>query len=80
VMAMTMTMARVSRTLRAVRKGPGKGREERMGRGKRRRLRMGRGEGRGRGRETVKQKVILYTPQGEMISLVPLLCNCGRIY
>jgi len=48
-MKMTMTMARVMRTPRAVRKGPGKGREQRMGRGK----------GRGRGRETVKGKVLL---------------------
>jgi len=51
VLAMTMTMmkARVRRTHRAVRKEPGKGREQRMGRGK----------GWGRGRETVKGKVLL---------------------
>jgi hypothetical protein len=48
-MTKTMTTARVRRTRRAVRKGPGKGREQRMGRGK----------GRGRGRETVKGKVLL---------------------
>jgi hypothetical protein len=48
-MTMTMATARVRRTCRAVRKGPGKGREQRMGRGKRR----------GRGRETVKGKVLL---------------------
>jgi hypothetical protein len=39
-MAITMTMVRVRRTRRAVRKGPGKGREQRMGTIK----------GRGRGR------------------------------
>ena len=75
-MAMTMTTARVRRTRRAVRKGPGKGREQRMGRGK------GRGrqsrKGRGRGRETVKGKVLLNKPQEEMISLMPLLCSCRR--
>jgi hypothetical protein len=47
VMAMTMKMARVRRTCRAVRKEPGKGREHSTGRGR----------GRGRGRETVKGKV-----------------------
>jgi hypothetical protein len=51
-MAMTMTMARVRRTCREVRKGPGKGREPRTGRGK----------GWGRGRETVKGKVLLNKP------------------
>jgi len=75
-MAMTMTTARVRRTHRAVRKGPGKGRVQRMGRGK------GRGrqprKGRGRGMETVKGKVLLNKPQEEMISLVPLLCSCKR--
>ena len=65
-MAMTMTTARVRRTRRALRKGPGKGMEQRTGRGK----------GRGRGWETVKGKVLLNEPQGEMISLVPLLCSC----
>jgi len=49
-------------------KGPGMGREQMMGRGK----------GRGRGRETLKRKVLLNKPQGEMISLVPLLCSCRR--
>jgi hypothetical protein len=63
--AMTMTMARVRRKCREVRKGPGKGREQRTGRGK----------GRGSGRETVKGKVLVNKPQGEMISLVPLLCS-----
>ena len=47
-MKMTMMTARVRRTRRAVRKGPGKGREQRMGRGK----------GRGTERETVKGKVL----------------------
>ena len=51
-------------------KGTGKGREQRMGRGK--------GRGRGRGREMVKGKVLLNKPQGEMISLVPLLRSCRR--
>jgi hypothetical protein len=65
-MAITMTMARVRRTHRAVRKGPGKGREQRIGRGM----------GKRRGRETAKGKVLLNKPQGEMISLVLLLCGC----
>jgi hypothetical protein len=69
-MAMTMTMARVRRTRRAVRKRPGKGREQLTGRGK------GKGTGTGRGR--VKGKVLLNQPQGEMISLVLLLCSCRR--
>ena len=77
-MAMTMTTARVRRRRRMVRQGLEKGREQRMGRGKGRRLRTGRGKGRGRGRETVKGKVLLNTPQGEMISLVPLLCSFRR--
>jgi len=73
-MAMTMTTARVRRTRRAVRKGPGKSRVPRMGRGHR----SGRQprKGRGRGRETAKGKVLLNKPQEEMISLVPLLCSC----
>jgi len=49
-------------------KGTGKGREQRTGTG----------NGRGRGREMVKGKVLLNQPQGEMISLVPLLCSCSR--
>jgi len=76
--AMTMTMARVRRIHRAVRKGPGEGREQRMGRGKGRRLRTGRGTARGRGRETVKRKCIVKQTPGEMISLVLLLCSCRR--
>jgi hypothetical protein len=46
---MKMITRRLRRTRRAVRKGPGKGREQRMGWGK----------GRGRGREMVKGKVLL---------------------
>jgi hypothetical protein len=65
-MAMTMTMARVRRATRAVRKGPGKGSEQSMGRGKRRGM-----EG-----ETVKGKVLLNKLQCEMISLVLWLCSC----
>jgi hypothetical protein len=65
-MAMTMTTARVKRTHRALRNALGKGREQMMGSRR----------GRGRGRETVKGKVELNEPQGEMISLVPLLCSC----
>jgi hypothetical protein len=59
---MPMMTARVRRTRRALRKGPGKGRKQRTGRGK--------------GRETVNGKVLLNEPQGEMISLVPLFCSC----
>src|SRR5882757_8463179 len=77
-MATQMTTARVRRTCRAVRKGPGKGREQTMGSGKGRRLRTGRGKGRRRGSETVKGKVLFNTPQEEMISLVLLLCSCRR--
>jgi hypothetical protein len=51
-----------------VRKRLGKGIEQRMGRG----------TGTGKGYETVTGKVLLNTPQGEMISLVPLLCSCRR--
>jgi hypothetical protein len=76
--AMTMTTGRVRRPGRAVRKGLGKGREPRMGRRKGRRLRTGSGKGRGMGMNTVKGKVLLNTPQEEMISLVPLLCSCRR--
>jgi len=56
--AMTMTMAGRRRTERAVRQGPGPGREELIGRGKGRGLRTGWGKGRGRGKETVKGKVL----------------------
>jgi hypothetical protein len=69
-MAMTMTIGRVRRTCTAVRKGPGKGREQRTGRGK--------GKGRGRGRGRVKGKILLNKPEGEMISLVWLLCSYRR--
>jgi hypothetical protein len=74
VIAMTITTARVRRTHRAGRKGPGKRREQRMGRGKVR----GMGRGKGRGREMGKGKVLLNKPQREMISVVPLLCSCRR--
>jgi hypothetical protein len=63
-----MTMERVRMTRSEVRKGLGKGREYKTRRGK----------GRGRGRETVKGKVLLNKPQGEMISLVPLLSSYRR--
>jgi hypothetical protein len=69
-MAMTITIVRVRRTPRAVRKGPGKRSEQRTERGK--------GKGRGRGRKMVKGKVLLNKPQGKMISLVTLLCSCRR--
>jgi hypothetical protein len=59
---MAMMTLRVRRTCRAVRKGPGKGRKQRMERGKGRRLRTGSGKGRGRGSETVKGKVLFNTP------------------
>jgi hypothetical protein len=39
---------------------------------------MGRGKGRGRRRETVNGKVLLNKAQGEMITLLPLLCSCRR--
>jgi hypothetical protein len=77
-MAMTMKTARVRTTIRAVRKGPDNGCEGRMGRGMAMRLRMGRGKERGRGRATVKENVLYNTPQGEIISLVLLLCSCRR--
>jgi hypothetical protein len=66
-MAMTLTMARVRRTRRALRKGPVKEMEYRTGRGK----------GRGKRWEMVKGKVLVNEHQGEMISLVLLLCSCS---
>jgi len=63
-LAMTITMARVRRTCRTVRKGPGIGREQRMGRV--------------RGRAMVKGKELLNKPRGEMISLASLCCSCRR--
>jgi len=63
-MAMTMTMARVRRTRRAVRKGPGKRREQQTG------MEIG--------RETIKSKVLLNKPQQELISLVLLHCSGRR--
>jgi hypothetical protein len=75
-MAMTFRTARVRRTHRAVGKGPGKGRVQRIARG------QGRGrqqrKGRGSGREMVKGKVLLNKRQEEMISLVPWLCGGRR--
>jgi len=56
-MANKMTTGRVRRTHRAVRKGPGKGRVQRMGQRKRR-GRQPR-KGRGRGMDMVKGKVLL---------------------
>jgi hypothetical protein len=52
------------------------GGEKRTGKGKGKRT--GRGKGRGSGRERVKGKELLNKPQGEMISIVPLLCICRR--
>jgi len=75
VMAISITTVRVGRNSRAVRNRPRKGKEQQMGRGKGRRLRMGKGKGKGRGSEMVMAKVLLNKPQGEMISLVPLLCR-----
>jgi hypothetical protein len=44
---------------------------------------MARGKGSGRGREMLKGKVLINEPQGEMLSLLPLLCSgrrkCQRI-
>jgi len=75
-MATTMTTVRVRRTRRAVTKGTGKARVQKMGRGKgwgrQRRKR------RGRGSERVIGKILLNKPQEEMITLVLLLCSCRR--
>jgi len=80
--AMTMTMARVSRPRRVVRKGPGKGRDQRMGqwKGSEKGMegQMQWRKGTGRGSEIVKGNVLLNKPQGKMISLVPLLCSGRR--
>jgi len=59
--AMNTTMARVRRTCRVVRKGLGKGREQRIGRGNRRGLRTQRDKGTARGTE--KGMVLLNKPQ-----------------
>jgi hypothetical protein len=77
-MAMIMKMPRVRRTHRAVRKGLGKGSEQRTGRGKGkgRRWEPVKGKETVKGREMVKGKVLLNEPQGQMISLVLLLCRC----
>jgi len=77
-MDITMTTARCRRIRWAVRKGLETGRQQRIGRGKERQLRTGRGKRRGMGMETVERKELFNTPQGEMISLVPLLCSCKR--
>jgi hypothetical protein len=53
-MVMTKIMRRVNRIHRAVGKGQGMGRKQRMGRGKGRQLRMGGGYEWGRGSDTVK--------------------------
>jgi hypothetical protein len=50
--------------------GKGTGTKDEKGKG------HGKGKGRGWGRETAKGKVLLNKPQGEMISLVPVLCSC----
>ena len=73
-MAMTLTKARVKRTCRVVKHGPGKGWQQRMARGKGRQLRTGMGMGMGRGRQRLKRrgmgremgkgKVLLNKPQG----------------
>jgi hypothetical protein len=55
---MAVTIARVKRTRRAVRKELGKGRKQKIRRGKGRRLRSERGHGRGMGSETVKGQVL----------------------
>jgi hypothetical protein len=75
-MPMRITTVKIRRTCRALRHVLGKGREERMARGTGRQLRMGRGKEWARARELVKGKVLLNKPQGEMISLVPLICSC----
>jgi len=70
-----VTMARVRRTRRAVRKGPGNVWKQRMRRGQGKLLRTGRGKGSGWGRETVKWNVLWIKPQEMIISLMPLLCT-----
>lgn len=67
-MAMAIPIAREQRTPRVVTMAPEKRRVQRMG------------SGMGMGREMVKGKVFLNKPQGEVISLVPLLCSSGRKY
>jgi hypothetical protein len=58
-MAITITMENVRSACGAVRKGPGKGREQRTEKGKG----MGKGKGNGKGQGSVKQ-----TPGGDDIS------------
>jgi len=64
--------------------GKGKGTQDWKGKGKATEDGEGkvveRGKGGGRGRQTVKGKVLLNKPHGEMMSLVPLLCSCrGKV-
>jgi hypothetical protein len=65
-MEINMTMVRVRRRCSEVRKGPGKGREQRTGMGN------------GRGRQTDKGKILLNKRQGDVISFVALGCSCRR--
>jgi hypothetical protein len=74
VMAMTMIMARVRWTLMAGRKRRGKGWTKWMRR-KARRQRTARGKE----RETLTGTLLLNTPQGKMISLLPEHCYCRGI-
>jgi hypothetical protein len=67
-MSMTMTVARVRRTRRAVRKGPAKGWKQRTGRIKETE------------RETERGKVLLNEPLGVVISHMLLLCSCRSKY
>jgi len=81
-MAMTMTTARVRRTCNVVRKEPSKGAEQRMVRGKDtrkgREMRRQWSKCKGKGIQTVKGQVLVHNAQGEMLSLVPLLCSFRR--
>jgi len=59
-------------------KGTGKGNGTKDGKRKGNATEDQKGKGRGMGRETVKGKELLNTPQKKMISLVLLLCSCRR--
>jgi len=58
--------------------GTGKGKGTKHGKGKGKATEDGKGKGKGKRKGNGKGKGIVKQPQGEVISLVPLLCSCRR--